>query len=101
MSDEDRPRFIQEQGAVIWQGREYDLTPQQAAILKILCRFRGAWVPQVRIAGALWPAELPMMPESAISVQIRHIRAKLEGVPLRIEGRRFYGYRLVGDVIVE
>lgn len=95
------PRFVIQDGAIVWQGKEVVLRPQQAQILGVLSKFTGHFVQKDRMAMAIWPAQLPVDPHGQLRVQIRNLRHRMAGLPVRIESRWGYGYRLAGELVVE
>jgi DNA-binding response OmpR family regulator len=95
---DDRVVFVPEEGLAIWNGREVELTPQEAQLFGLLVRMQPHVTSTMRLAAMIWPAQLPVMPENHVRVVACRIRKKLAGFPISLVARKGYGYRLAGKV---
>ena len=86
----ERPVFVPEDGLILWQGREIRFSQQQAQLLGLLAQRRPHFLSRQRIAAVI--------PYDNITVVLCRIRKILDGVPVEIESRRGYGYRLASEI---
>lgn len=69
-------------GTLVYNGENIELTKNEFKILQILMRNKGKIVSRDRIMRALWESEY-FISENTLTVNVNRLRNKLEGVGLK------------------